>query len=74
MLSVAILGVGHIGIHGEAYEQFREWLGEDDFDIARFDIDDMNFRLTKIPAIYQRIYEKRQPPSQKSIDLIERRY
>lgn len=59
---------------GAEYRQFREWLGVDDFDITAFDIDDMNFRLKKIPRIYKQCYEDRLEPTQKSIDLIERKY
>lgn len=59
---------------GESYEQFREWLGVEDFNITAFDIEDINFRLTKIPQIYKKIYEKRISPTKKSIDLIERKY
>ncbi|MCL2774761.1 MAG: plasmid pRiA4b ORF-3 family protein, partial [Oscillospiraceae bacterium] len=59
---------------GESYEQFRDWLGIEDFDIVAFDIDDMNFRLKKIPRIYKQCYEDRFRPTQKSIDLIERKY
>ena len=59
---------------GAEYEQFSEWLGIEDFDITRFDLDDMNFRLKKIPRIYKQCYEDRLAPTQKSIDLIERKY
>lgn len=59
---------------GADYEQFREWLGVDDFDMSAFDIDDMNFRLKKIPRIYKQCYEDRLTPTQRSIDLIERKY
>jgi hypothetical protein len=59
---------------GEEYEEYRGWLGVDDLDLATFDLDDMNFRLKKIPAVYAKIYEKRAYPSQRSIDLIERKY
>jgi hypothetical protein len=59
---------------GEEYEQLREWLGVDDLDMAAFDIDDMNFRLKKIPCIYAKIYEQKSYPSKASIDLIERKY
>ncbi|MDR3321471.1 MAG: plasmid pRiA4b ORF-3 family protein [Synergistaceae bacterium] len=59
---------------GRDYEGFRDWLGVDDFDITEFDIDDMNFRLKKIPRIYARIYEQQLAPTQRSIDLIERKY
>jgi hypothetical protein len=59
---------------GEEYEECRRWLGVDDLDLATFDLDDMNFRLKKLPAIYAKIYEQRAIPSQRSIDLIERKY
>jgi hypothetical protein len=59
---------------GEEYDNYREWLGVDDFDMARFDLDDMNFRLKKLPRIYADIYEKHLYPTQQSIDLIERKY
>jgi len=59
---------------GEEYEQYREWLGVDNLDLVTFNLDDMNFRLKKLPAIYAKIYEKYQMPSQADIDLIEREY
>jgi hypothetical protein len=59
---------------GEDYEWFSEWLGVDDFDMSAFDLDDMNFRLKKIPRIYKQCYEDQVYPTQRSIDLIERVY
>lgn len=59
---------------GADYKQFSEWLGVDEFDMAAFDLDDMNFRLKKIPRIYKQCYEDRLEPTQRSIDLIERKY
>lgn len=59
---------------GADYKQFSEWLGVDDLDMEAFDMDDMNFRLKKIPRIYKQCYEDRFTPTQKSIDLIERKY
>lgn len=59
---------------GEDYAQFSEWLGIDELDMAAFDLDDMNFRLKKIPRIYKQCYEDRLQPTQQSIDLIERKY
>ena len=59
---------------GEEYEDYRSWLGVDDFDLAKFDLDDMNYRLKKIPTIFAKIYEQGGYPSQRSIDLIERKY
>ena len=42
-------------------------------DIA-FDIDDMNFRLKKIPRIYADAYELGLEPTKRSLDLLERKY
>ncbi|MBN2559292.1 MAG: plasmid pRiA4b ORF-3 family protein [Clostridia bacterium] len=60
--------------NGRQYDEYREWLGTDDLDLAAFDIDDMNFRLRKLPRIFKDIYEKCNEPTQRSIGLIERRY
>ena len=59
---------------GEEYKEFSEWLGVDDFDIKAFDIDDMNFRVKKIPKIYKKIYENWKSPTKREIELIERVY
>jgi hypothetical protein len=59
---------------GTNYKEYVEWLGIKDFDITAFDLDDMNFRLKKIPRIYKDSYESECLPTQKSIDLIERKY
>jgi len=59
---------------GADYKQFSEWLGVDDLDLSAFDLDDMNFRLKKIPRIYKQCYEDRITPTQYSINLIERKY
>lgn len=32
---------------GEAYENLRDWLDVDEFDLEKFDLDEMNFRLKK---------------------------
>jgi hypothetical protein len=42
---------------GSDYKSFREWLGVDDFDVTAFDIDDMNFRLKRIPRVYAMFIE-----------------
>lgn len=49
-----------------------ELLDEDGF--SAFDIDDMNFRLKKVPRIYSDIYEMRYEPTKKSVDILERKY
>lgn len=59
---------------GDTYDQYSEWLGVTEFDIMAFDLEDMNFRLKKIPRIYKESYEDGYEPTQRSIDLIERKY
>jgi hypothetical protein len=59
---------------GADYKHFCEWVGIKNFDFTAFDLDDMNFRLKKIPRIYKQIYEDKLYPTKKSIDLIERKY
>ena len=58
--------------HGEDYEQFKTWLGVETFDIHAFDIDDLNFRIKKLPIIYKYIYEDQKPLTKRAIDLLER--
>lgn len=59
---------------GEEYNAYREWLGLDDLDLERFDINDINFRLLRVPRIYANIYEYDLEPSERSMDILERRY
>ncbi|MDR2939311.1 MAG: plasmid pRiA4b ORF-3 family protein [Clostridiales bacterium] len=59
---------------GADYKRFSEWLGITELDMDAFDLEDMNFRLKKIPRIYKQSYEDGLIPTQKSIDLIERKY
>ena len=59
---------------GEVYDNFREWLGVDNLDLESFDLDDMNFRLKKIPRIFMQSYEQELYPTKQSIDLLERKY
>jgi hypothetical protein len=59
---------------GKEYKEYCTWLGVEDLDLTKFDVADMNFRLKKIPTIYAKIYEQRAYPSQRSVDLIERKY
>ena len=59
---------------GEAYEYFREWLGLDELDLSNFDLEDMNFRLKKVPRIYADIYEYGFSPTKQSIKLLTREY
>ena len=59
---------------GEEYEEYTEWFGVTDLDLDAFDIDDMNYRLKKLPRVFCDIYEKELAPTQRSIDIIERKY
>jgi hypothetical protein len=59
---------------GRAYREYCEWLDMPDLDMDSFDLDDMNFRLKKLPKIFAEIYEKELAPTQQSIDLILREY
>lgn len=59
---------------GEEYENYFEWLLDDDIDLASFDIVDMNNRLKNIPRIYEKIYEHGIYPTEQEIELIERDY
>ena len=59
---------------GKQYNQYRQWLGVDDMDLAAFDLDDMNFRLKKVPRIYADAYEHGLEPTKQSMDLLTRQY
>ncbi|MGI6174389.1 MAG: hypothetical protein ACOYI8_10925 [Christensenellales bacterium] len=52
----------------------REWLGADELDLSHFDKDDINFRLKKLPRIFADMYEYGLPPTQRSMDIIYRKY
>jgi len=59
---------------GAVYEDYHNWLGCDDLDLTTFDIADANFRLKKVPRIYENIYERYEEPTQDTIDFLERKY
>lgn len=59
---------------GPRYRELSEWLGVDNFDMTAFDLDDMNFRLKKLPRVYADIYERNLEPSKRSRNLLQRRY
>lgn len=62
------------GSKGERYDMLRQWFSGNTLDIYAFDLDDMNFRLKKVPRIYCDIYEHNLTPSQHSIDILDRNY
>lgn len=58
----------------EMYNQYSEWLGVKEIDLITFDIDDMNFRLKKVPRIYADCYEYDLMPTKQSMKLLNREY
>jgi hypothetical protein len=59
---------------GAQYQEYCEWLGLEDLNLSVFDIDDMNFRLKKVPRIYTDAYENGLEPTKQSMDLLMRKY
>ena len=59
---------------GSQYKEYCEWLGVDELELSAFDIDDMNFRLKKVPRIYTDCYEYGLEPTKQSMDLLLRKY
>lgn len=59
---------------GEEFLELSEWYGSTNFDINYFDKDDLNFRLKKLVRVYKESYEYQYQPTQKSIDIIDRKY
>jgi len=68
------IAAAHKKKSGRAYREYYEWLDMPDLDLDSFDLDDMNFRLKKLPRIFSEIYEKDLEPTQQSISLIMRKY
>ena len=60
--------------NGEEYENYSEWLGVKELDLTKFDIEDMNFRVKKIPRIYADIYEYQLEPTEQSMKILNRDY
>jgi hypothetical protein len=59
---------------GKSYQEYCDWLSVTDLDLLTFDIDDMNFRVKKVPRIYADIYERELEPTKQSLDLLDRKY
>ncbi len=59
---------------GSQYQQYCEWLGIEELNLSVFDINDMNFRLKKIPRIYADAYEYDLEPTKQSMALLTRKY
>ncbi len=59
---------------GEDYEMYSNWLGTDKLDLSKCDLDDLNFRLKKLPRIFRDSYEYGLEPTERSIKILERDY
>lgn len=59
---------------GSEYKNLCEWLGVSNLDLSSFDLQDLNFRLKKIPRIFRELYEYDYAPTKRSIELLERKY
>ena len=59
---------------GEDYERYSNWIGTKELDLTKCDLDDLNFRLKKLPRIFRDSYEYGLEPTVQSIKLLERDY
>ncbi len=59
---------------GSRYKELSEWLGVADLDLNEFDLEDMNFRVKKIPRIYADIYQYGLEPTERSMEILTRAY
>ncbi len=59
---------------GKEYLSLSQWLRQENLDLTVFDVDDMNFRLKKVPQIYRDLYEYGNAPTDRSIAILNRAY
>ncbi len=59
---------------GEEYEMYSNWLGIEDLDLEKCDLEDLNFRLKKLPRVFKDCYEYNLEPSEYSIKILDREY
>lgn len=59
---------------GEDYEMYSNWLGIEDLNLDKCDLEDLNFRLKKLPRIFKDSYEYGLEPTERSIKILERDY
>jgi len=59
---------------GEDYEMYSNWLGKDELDLEKCDLDDLNFRLKKLPRIFRDIYEYELEPSEQMMKILYKEY
>lgn len=68
------LGTALKARNSKNYKELSKWMDLSTVNLDRFDLEDMNFRLTKLPALFAKIYEQQAELSQKAINLIEGTY
>lgn len=59
---------------GEDYEMYSNWLGMEELDFDTCDLDDLNFRLKKLPRVFKECYEYQLEPSEQSLKILDRKY
>ena len=59
---------------GEDYEMYSGWLGIEDLDLNICDLEDLNFRLKKLPRIFKESYEYGLEPTESAIKILDREY
>lgn len=59
---------------GEDYEMYSNWLGIEDLDLDKCELEDLNYRLKKLPRIFKDSYEYGLEPTEQSIKMLERDY
>lgn len=59
---------------GENYEMYSNWLGIEDLNLDKCDLEDLNFRLRKLPRIFKDSYEYGLEPTEQSIKILKRDY
>ena len=59
---------------GPQYKEYCEWLGVEDLDLSSFDLDDMNYRMKRVPRILANAYEYGLEPTKQSLALLLREY
>lgn len=57
---------------GEDYEMYCNWLGVEELDLDKCDLDDLNFRLKKLPRIFRDSYEYELEPTERSMKILNR--
>lgn len=59
---------------GEDYEIYSNWLGVEELDLDKCDLEDVNFRLKKLPRVFRDCYEYELEPSEQMIKILYREY